>query len=252
MVEYVVDTDQWGTFSGEVERKGSALDCARRKCEWGLEKLGDKVDYVLASEGSFGPHPFLPFLAGDEEILYFIDRKRGFHLSVSLLSEKTNYGMSQVNSWEALLAFAELAGFPSHALIVRPNNRATQLPVVKGIQSLPDLEAAFRECRWYSPHGTLWVETDMRAPFNPTRREVIGELATHLAQRLAQECPACRLPGWGRIRVEAGLPCGNCGTPTALIQTEVEGCVRCAYAQRRGRSDGLSVADPGQCPVCNP
>lgn len=36
IVEYVFDTDQLGTFSGEIERKGTALDCAKIKCELGL------------------------------------------------------------------------------------------------------------------------------------------------------------------------------------------------------------------------
>lgn len=35
VLEYVVDTDLLGTFSGEIERKGTALECAQKKCEWG-------------------------------------------------------------------------------------------------------------------------------------------------------------------------------------------------------------------------
>ena len=33
MLEHILDTDQLGTFSGETERKGTALEMARRKCE---------------------------------------------------------------------------------------------------------------------------------------------------------------------------------------------------------------------------
>ncbi len=61
VVEHAVDTDLLGTFSGEVERAGSALQCAQRKCEWAFEQLGNEAEYCVASEGSFGPHPFMPF-----------------------------------------------------------------------------------------------------------------------------------------------------------------------------------------------
>jgi hypothetical protein len=61
------DTDLLGTFSGEVERVGSALDCVRNKCERGLDLLGG--DLGIASEGSFGPHPYVPFIPGGQEIL---------------------------------------------------------------------------------------------------------------------------------------------------------------------------------------
>lgn len=252
ILEYVVDTDQLGTVDGEVERVGSALDCARRKCEWPLTKLGNRVDYTLASEGSFGPHPFLPFLPCDEEVLYFIDRKRGFHLHVSQLSEKTNYGMARLAGWETVLAFARSAGFPSHALIVRPADRRSTGPIFKGIQTLSDLEAAFLEVTRHSRLGTVWVETDMRAQFNPTRMQVIGELAATLAARLLCLCPNCHNPGWGKVRVEKGLPCQACGTETELAKTDINGCVKCSYEQATGRFDGLKRADPGYCPVCNP
>ena len=69
IIEYVVDTDKLGTFSGEIEREGNALECARKKCEWSLNKLGNKVEFAIASKGSFGPHPFIPFLPCDHEIL---------------------------------------------------------------------------------------------------------------------------------------------------------------------------------------
>jgi hypothetical protein len=46
VLEYVVDTDALGTFSGEVEREGNALQCARRKCEWSLERLGHTRSFL--------------------------------------------------------------------------------------------------------------------------------------------------------------------------------------------------------------
>ena len=118
VMEYAVDTDMLGTFSGEIEREGNALECAKKKCEWSLKTLGAKVNYALASEGSFGPHPYIPFLPCDHEILYFIDRERDFHLHLTYMTEKTNYQMKELESFEELQKFAEAALFPSHALIL--------------------------------------------------------------------------------------------------------------------------------------
>ncbi|GAB3772986.1 hypothetical protein GCM10028818_13850 [Spirosoma horti] len=160
--------------------------------------------------------------------------------------------MGSVDSWEALQLFARASLFPSHALIIRPNDRHTKAPIFKGIESLAALEEAYKEAKRYSAQGKVWVETDMRASYNPTRMQLIGELATLLAKRLSCICPSCQTPGWGNVSLEKGLPCRECGNETHLIKTKIDGCVKCNYKQFRGRSDGLTQADPGQCNVCNP
>ncbi len=252
VLEYVVDTDQLGTFSGEIKRKESALECARRKCEWPLDCFGDKVEFAMASEGSFGPHPFIPFLPCDHEILYFIDRKHGFHLYLSHLSEKTNYRMEAIDSLELLDKFAKNAQFPSHALILRPNSRETTAPIFKGVNSQLALEEAFFESKKSALDGNVWIETDMRAQFNPSRMAVIGELAEKLAERLATHCPQCNIPGWGKVRVETGLTCSGCGSGTKLIKHEIHGCTKCSYEEVHQPSHGLEQAEPGNCQYCNP
>lgn len=252
VLEYTIDTDSLGTFSGEVERKGNALECAKKKCEWALELLGDKVEYCIASEGSFGPHPHIPFLPCNQEILYFIDRKRGFDSSMVHMTEKTNYQMQEVGSWKELKQFAQRALFPSHALIVRPNNRAGSGLIFKGIQEEAALREAFKASMAASGDRKAWVETDMRAQFNPSRMAAIGELAGRMAQRLASFCPECKAPGWGRIKVEKGLPCEYCDQPTEMIAHEILGCVLCAHTQRLPRPDRLHAAPQMHCGWCNP
>lgn len=252
VVEYVANTDELGTFSGEIARVGNALECVRRKCEWSLERFGDKIEFALASEGSFGPHPDILFLPGDHEILYFIDRRHDFHLHLSLLSKETNYRMEIIDSVEALSQFAKMAKFPSHALILRPNDRNTKQPIFKGINSQAALEEAFIECKKSAAEGKVWVETDMRAQYNPSRMTVIRELSEKFASRLATHCPACDVPGWGAIGVEKGLLCSGCGAKTALIKHEIYGCTRCVYWEVHQPTHGLEQADPGNCPYCNP
>jgi len=250
VLEYLVDTDTLGTFSGEVEREGNALECARRKCEWGLDLLGDRAEYGLASEGSFGPHPFIPFLPCDQEVLYFIDRKRSFHLHMVHFSNKTNYRMKALGSFEELQKFANSAQFPSHALILRPNNRENNHPLFKGIDTQDTLEHAFKESRKHSADGQVWVETDMRAQFNPSRMTAIGELADKLAERLATACPSCASPGWGRIHAEKGLHCEYCDQATEMIAHEIYGCVLCDHTVRQPRADGLKAAPQMHCGWC--
>jgi hypothetical protein len=252
MVEYPMDTDLLGTFTGEVERAGNALECARLKCDWSLKRLGEKVEFALASEGSFGPHPFIPFVPCDHEIMYFIDRRHGFHLHMSHLSPKTNYCMKAVDSLEDLQTFACAIQFPSHALILRPNDRDTKAPLFKGVDSQAALEEAFKECLKHSSEGKVWVETDMRAMFNPSRMEVIGELAAKMADRLATHCPKCSFPGWGKIRVEKGLKCSSCRSETDLVKLEIFGCVKCDFETIHGRADSLTQAEPKNCGYCNP
>ena len=245
-----VDTDQLGTFSGEVDREGTALECVRRKCELGLGLMG--AMYGLASEGSFGPHPTIPFFPCDYEILYFIDNTRGFHLHESLLSEKTNYRTASLSSFEELERFADKSQFPSHALIVRPHVWRDRSVIFKGIQSPDAMYEAFRESIKHSEDGRIWVETDMRAHLNPSRMAVISDLAVKLGRRLATECPACHTPGWGIVRYEKGLQCEYCHLPTELVSEEIYGCVSCAFSERRERSDGVKSASQRYCAWCNP
>ncbi len=49
------DTDQFGTFSFEVPREFNAYETAVRKAKKAAEECG--AGLVIASEGSFGPHP---------------------------------------------------------------------------------------------------------------------------------------------------------------------------------------------------
>lgn len=252
IIEHMLDTDKFGTFSGEIERQDSPVECARKKCEWSLNKLGEEVEFAIASEGSFTAHPFIPFVPCDHEILYFIDRKRDFHLYLSHISEKTNYRREKLISLDEIYQFAEKVNFPSHALIIRSNNAQTKNSIFKGLCTWEAIEEAFKECVKGNKEGSVWVETDMRAQFNPSRMKVIGEIAIKLSKRLKTHCPSCDCPGWGEISYEKGLQCSSCGLETELIKSETFGCVKCDYKENRDRRDGKKEADPVNCEYCNP
>ena len=79
-----VDTDEFGTFSGEVERKGTVRETLRKKIGAAL-KCAPNERLFLANEGSFGPHPFLGFLQTDLESLLFWDQELGIEIYAEFL-----------------------------------------------------------------------------------------------------------------------------------------------------------------------
>lgn len=249
-VSHELDTDLLGTFSGEVERHGTPREVALRKARLGMSATA--VTMGLASEGSFGPHPYLPFVPADYELLVFVDDELGFEVVESILSPNTNFAHSAAETLEDLKDFLLRARFPSHGLIVRPNSGLQPGLLFKGITKIGELKEALERCSSASADGLAHVETDMRAYMNPTRMQVIHELAVRLSRRLANLCPQCRTPGWGVVDVVKGLPCEWCGGETQLVHAEVHGCPRCGYREPHPRSDGLHVASPGNCPRCNP
>ncbi len=245
-----LDTDILGTFSGEVPRKSTALESARTKCEWGLDTTN--LSYGLASEGSFGPHPAMHFVPCNQEILYFIDKKLDLHIYEKSFSLKTNYQTKVIASVDELMQFASNARFPSHALIVRPNLKASNLSVFKGIVSEPVLIDAFEKSIACSADKKVWVETDMRAHMNPSRMAVIHELSLKLARRLKSICKICNAPGWGITSVVKGLECRECGMGTEMVKFEIFTCTKCSAQEMHPSNDALLMADPGNCWNCNP
>ncbi len=245
-----LDTDQLGTFSGEIPRNGTMLDVALRKARLGMSAAG--VPLGLASEGSFGPHPAIPYIPAGMELLVFVNDEREIVVTESLITEQTNYDHLVISPGEASDAFLQKIGFPTHGLIVRPNEGEVASALAKGIVDPDRLTRAIEAAAAASSDGRARMETDMRAHFNPTRMRSLAILAERLAQRLARQCPACGAPGFGRTGSRAGLLCETCGTPTELVVAEILGCPACDYTEERLRGDGLQRAPPQHCPLCNP
>lgn len=235
-----IDTDALGSFTGEVPRPASMRATLCRKARLGMEAAGLPVG--LASEGSFGPHPLVPFLAGGVEMLAFIDDRRGIEVVEEAVCEHTNFAALDLAPGADVDGFLARIGFPEHAVVLR---RAHGL--VKGIASRAQLEALLKGGMDHAR-----IETDMRAHLNPTRMAEIGRLAGRLARRMAVPCPVCATPGFGIIRHETGLHCEDCGAATALARSVVHGCALCRFEEQVPRGDGRAAASPAHCPECNP
>lgn len=247
-VPEALDTDQFGTFSGEVKRAGSMEDALLAKAQYGLAQSG--LDLAIASEGSFGPHPQIPFIAVGLEKLLLLDLSTNFTAMEQHIDTSPCYHSWETDCVDRIKSRLQSVGFPDQAMIARPNKSPG--PVVKGIGDWDTLEAAVRLCSMQSADGLAFIQTDMRAFHNPRRMQAITILAGKMAQRLSLACPACAAPGWGLKRVSTGLPCAACAAPTGWVREEILGCFSCPAELPRPRSDGLQSADPAHCPYCNP
>lgn len=244
-----VDTDSLGTFTGEVARQGTMIEAARAKALLAIERTGAPLG--IGSEGSFGPHPHLPFLAFGHEMIVLREAQSGDEVVVNRRTV-TNFASQIATAHDDLTPFLEMIGFPAHAVIVRGEEGSETALVKKGISDKAALMIAVREMARRMSNGRVIIETDMRAHMNPTRMKSIERVAKRLAVRLARLCARCGAPGFGVTGVERGLRCGACRTPTDLVQAEIHSCRACGHSVRRFVRPASLYADPRWCPSCNP
>jgi hypothetical protein len=241
------DTDTLGTFTGEVERRLDPYATAKEKCLQAMERMG--CDLAVSSEGSFGPHPALFFVPSGDELVVLIDKRHGLEVFGRELTTATNFAGSAVHTERELLAFAEKAGFPQHALILRPA-AAAPTGIIKGITEQAALLQAFRQL--LGQHGSVYVETDMRAMHNPTRMAAIGKATEKLIGKLLHHCPNCAMPGMDVAEAIAGLPCNLCGLPTKSTLAYIYRCKHCTFAEEVRFPLGKQTEEPRFCDYCNP
>lgn len=242
-----LDTDLLGTFTGEIERKDDPISSARNKCFMAMELTN--CDIAIASEGSFGPHPSLFFIPADDEIIVLIDKKNGLEIIVRELNTETNFNGSDIKTEEELLAFAANANFPSHGLILR-KSKDEYGDIVKGINSVEQLSKVFIELM--NDFGTAFVETDMRAMYNPTRMKIIESATQKLIKKINTLCPICNMPGFGITDAKEGLPCEICNFPTRSTLSYLYTCQKCNYTKEEKYPKGKKIEDPMYCNYCNP
>lgn len=241
------DTDLLGAFTGETSRRGAQLDAARAKASMGMHLTRLKLG--LASEGSFGPDPFVGFSPWNTEILLWVDEALGIEVQGFAHGPALNLQRSVANL-EELKLFAQEAGFPSHFLVVRAE--ASNVPTLhKGLHDFPSLVSAFKAAQAESDAGFVCVENDLRAFANPTRQAVICKAAEDLIQKLQTHCPHCGMPGYRLIRHIPGLPCRVCDKETLVPLKEVWGCGACDFEAQK-RINHLEKSSPAQCGHCNP
>ncbi len=217
------------------------------KCRKACSEYGYSL--AIASEGSFGPHPYMYFLPADDEILVLLDLENDLEIKVRELTTTTNFSSALLKSWEEVVKFAGSALFPSHALIVR-NGQGENEFMHKGINSWDYLEDLASQS--FRKYGQVFLETDMRAMHNPTRMSTIEKAARKLADSILRTCPQCAVPGFDVADVVEGLPCELCGAPTKSTLFHVYACQKCSFRQDKMYPNGKTKESPMYCDRCNP
>ncbi len=243
------DTDAFGTFTNEIERAGDQLQAARKKIENAM-LISDQI-IGIASEGSFGSHPMVPFIPFNRELILFVDKEQDLEITGFAANSNTNYAKKMVGSFDEAYEFAVAHGFPEHGFIIKATTDTIQREEIeKGITCLEHLNHAVTKL--LDSRSAICIETDMRAMYNPTRMKNI-ELATlDLVKKIQSICPECSTPGYEVVEYKKGLTCQYCGNPTDLILSHVLECKKCHHKDEVLYPNGKEYADPSRCNWCNP
>lgn len=185
-LEYVSNWGEDNSSIYDVYREEDLVSLARQQCDVVIERLGNKAEYIIATEGAILQDSTMPSPRQHLEVIYFIDRPHGFHLHLSRSSTITNYERGEMNSLEDLFAFAKRVQFPSQSLLIGPNGSSNVDASLMQVNHYDDLVGAFIASMKLSPVQSVWVETDMRAWANPSRMQVIRELSASLALQLSK------------------------------------------------------------------
>ncbi|MBC1298951.1 hypothetical protein GNF11_29395 [Nostoc sp. UCD122] len=245
------NTDIFGTFTREVERPGTQIAAAKLKAEKALELTQENL--AVASEGSFTPHPFVPYIYCNREIVVFLDKINNLEIIGEEISTDTNFNHQIITTLDEAYIFAKKVGFPEHGLVVwfeNLENRCNQ--ITKGITKEIDLIKSVDFALHNSPDSQVNIETDMRAMYNPTRMKNIAKATHNLLNKISSRCPKCNIPGFKITEIIQGLPCDFCQFPTTLPLTAIYQCKKCGFNQEKLFPNGIEFANPAQCMYCNP
>lgn len=244
--ELAIDTDQFGTFSGDIDRKLSAKESAIAKAKLGLAHSDHR--YALASEGSIGADSIIPFINSDVEVVVFLDSINNFVISHAYRSFDISAYTHEYTEGEDLTLFLTKADFPHHQLIVKSLDSGVKA-LAKGISSHSELITVLEKAK-EDGLSKLVIESDLRAHASPSRAENIRQAFKELAIRISSLCPECDSPGWGVISSVRGLPCTDCGEDSDAVRALIYGCISCTFTIE-GDPIATSI-DPSRCSWCNP
>lgn len=244
-----IDTDIFGTFSGEVLRIGTVRETLRKKVQAAADILPD-AKIFLASEGTFGPHPIIGFIKTDLESLLLWQKDMNVEIYAEYLCTNPIHVEKVFESTNDFRLFLKEIGFPEHGVIVRPEGMIR--PIFKGLHREQDVEEAMLACFAASKNGKVILATDLRANHNPTRRNAIRKACLNLIEKLKSNCPRCEFPGFAIDKAVPGLPCADCGKPSQTARALMWACVKCDYTEERPLPDGKLTVNCSECEFCNP
>lgn len=239
------DTDELGTFSGDVARKLTPLECARFKAQKACEVTG--LDMGIGSEGSFGGGPMPGFVNWDEEFLVLYDKKHNLEV-VAFVQGPIKVSDLKVSSLAKIEYLIKQFGQQQIWTLKTSSN------LYKGIRSFAEVVQYLKTYGIaednHLKQQDVRLEPDYRAMHCPERQEYIRQAAEQLRARLMSLCPKCQTPDFWRTDIVKGAPCMGCHLPTEHPKAYVLSCKTCQY-ENQEPSDKEFI-DPAQCQFCNP
>ena len=247
-VPHNFNTDRFGTFTRDVNRVGDQLQAARKKASAAMELTG--LDVGIASEGSFGSHPSIPFLPSNLEIVVLIDRQNKLEIVGHFRTSNIRVQGQKVETPEEALVVARSWGFPDKGVIARLSEKNNK-HIYKNIKTFDELEKVSKLLlsKWFVK--SIFLETDMRAHRCPDRMASIKMATFDLIKNCKSLCPNCYTPGFVIVDTIKGLPCVQCHLPTDLVKEIIYSCLKCSYKESRPVIEKI-YAEPGECQWCNP
>ena len=243
------NTDKFGTFTREIKRIGNQLEVARKKAYGAMELT--KTNIAVASEGSFGEHPSIPFVQSNLELILFIDKENGYEIRGHYRTSKANIDGIYASSVSEVLEFAKEKNFPKHGLILRRTENG-RFGIYKNIYTIEELKNQAQKMLSWSLTRKVFIETDMRAHRNPTRMRAIEKATENLLKNIHSYCPECDSPGFSVIKSQKGLLCSLCKLPTDLPTYDIYHCEKCNFSLQKRITEHGDFADPKYCNHCNP
>ena len=245
-----LDTDELGTFSGEVPRPDALVETCAIKAELAFRSLD--VDCAIANEGSYGPIDAVPLVPSGVEIMAFLDRKRGIRI-IETLSDASHQ-----------LAPAALQGGRSQH---RQGGEGDRLPALRRVRAVQQRHGPSDQERAGHPgRRRLGDEPGgqaLRGRHGGADRRHARPSQSHAHARAARavvaarqaagaSLPEMRCAGLRQIGNRRGLPCEGCAKPTHWVHFEIDGCSVCGHAETRPRKDGRKTAAKLSCASCSP
>lgn len=241
------NSDEYGMFSGEIERKDSPLATVRAKALAALALSGETL--AIASEGSFGPHPAIPFVPGNEELVMLIDTKHDLEIIGKHLTVKTNFNHREITSLADLEEFKTKIAYPEHGVILKIEDNNATTRIHKDFKSVEELDRKVKEA--LEKKYSINAETDMRAMHNPTRMLAIEKAVLDLIEKVQSLCPECKAPGFAIKAAIPGLACEMCRLPTQSAKAYLYECKKCNHTHEKSK-EGVYFEDAMYCDHCNP
>lgn len=229
------DTDQLGTFSGEIPRKLSPKECALRKAKKAVELIG--VNIGIGSEGSFGGGPLAGIINWNEEIVCLYQKEPEL-IIYGVAAGPTALCGFKASSLDELRR--QVLDFPQQRWLIRTDEK-----LIKGLTS-QDVINLYQTTFIERP---ISLEPDLRAMHSPSRQDMIIKAGLNLLARLQSTCPICHGVDFWSDNKEFGPPCEQCGEPTGESKAAIYHCKSCQYIEKKLITE---VGDPYYCPHCNP